>query len=82
MTIRQAKKIFKASFTYCRYLSIKGPRFFVRYPLVLRLFNAPYWDIKAYKERSNPRFRKALRVTRKFSRPIYEVAWGGAWPFF
>ena len=24
MTIRQAKKIFKASFTYWRYLSIKG----------------------------------------------------------
>lgn len=84
MTIRQAKKILKASFTYWRYLSMKERLQDFR-PLPYwscDFFNAPYWDAKAYKERSNPRFRKALRVTRKFSRPIYEVAWGSVWPFF
>lgn len=79
MKKRQAKKILKASFTYWRYLSTKG-RLKVFRPLPYwsyDYFNAPNWDAKAYKERSNPRFRKALRVTRKFGKTIYKVAWGG-----
>lgn len=78
MKTRQAKKILKASFTYWRYLSMKGRLQDFR---PLPYWSCGLWDIKAYKERSNPRFRKALRVTRKFSRPIYRVAWGAPWLF-
>lgn len=39
--------------------------------------DAPYWDIDAYKERSNSRYRKAMKVTRKFGKMVYKVAWGG-----
>ena len=79
MKTRQAKKIVKASFTYWRYLSMKGRLQDFR-PLPYwscNFFNAPNWDAKAYKERLNPRFCEALRVTRGFGRTIYKVAWGG-----
>ena len=78
MKTRQAKNILKASFTYWRYLIIKRRRESFRalpywshgFPVV------PYWDVKAYKEPLNPRFRKALRATRKFGKTIFKVAWG------
>lgn len=80
MTIRQAKKILKASFTYWRYLSMKGRlQDFRPLPYWSCAFSdVPYWDVKAYKEPLNPRFRKALRVTRKFGKMVYKAAWGGS----
>lgn len=80
MKTRQAKKILKASFTYWRYLSMKGRLQDFR-PIPYwscNFFNAPNWDAKAYKERLNPRFREALRVTRGFGRMVYRVAWGAS----
>lgn len=79
MKTRQAKKILKASFTYWRYL-VKNDRVKEYRPLPYwshGISDRQYWDIKAYKERLNPRFREALRVTRKFGRMVYKAAWDG-----
>lgn len=83
MKTRQAKKIFKLSFTYWRYLRITGRLAEFR-PLpywIKGQDGTPYRYVGIYNELRNPRFMKALRVTRKFSRPIYEVAWWGTWLF-
>lgn len=80
MKTRQAKKILKASFTYWRYLYMKGRLKDFR-PLPYwscDFFNVPNWDTKAYKERLNPRFREALRVTHGFGRIVCKVAWGNS----
>lgn len=79
MKTRQAKKIVKASFTYLRYLVIKNrAKEYRPLPYWSHGFpDAPYWDIEAYKERANSRCRKALKVTRKFGKMVYKVAWGG-----
>lgn len=78
MKKRQAKKIFKASFTYWRYLFAENRmNEFRPLPYWSHGFtNVSYWDAKAYKERANPRFREALRGTREFGKMIYKVAWG------
>lgn len=84
MKTRQAKKIVKSSFTYLRYLVvINRAKEYRPLPYWSHGFpDAPNLSIEVYKELDNPRFRKAMKVTRKFWEMVYKVAREGMMTYY